>query len=291
MKPVKIFTDSTADLPIRLREQYNISFIPLYVTIGDTTYKDQIDINTSNLYELVDRIGQLPKTASPSTQDFINSFKPWIDNGNDIIFLGISSKLSATVQSASLAAEEFGGTRVRVVDSNNLSMGIGLMAIRAAQWADEGLSSEEIYKRLMDMRAGARSSFIIDTLKYLHMGGRCSSIELIAGTVLKIRPQIIVKEGILQVSDKHRGKKEKAMDVFYENFVSSNQTIDTDRIVVAHSADLPSAEYLKNKILRNNLKFDNINIVEAGTVISSHCGPGTVGILYLEKWDSRNYTI
>ena len=283
MRPVKIFTDSTADLSIELRKQYNISLIPLYVTIGGQTYRDQIDIDTSKLYELVDEVGELPKTAAPSTQDFINSFKPWIDNGNDIIFLGISSKLSATVQSASLAAQELGEDRVRVVDSANLSMGIGLMAIKAAQWASEGLGSEEIYRKLMNMTPRVRTSFIIDTLKFLHMGGRCSSLELIAGTVLKIRPQIIVREGSLQVADKHRGKKMKTMDVFYDNFVKANQNIETDIIAIAHSADPSSAEYLEDKILESGLKFNNIYVVEAGTVISSHCGPGTVGVLFIEK--------
>ncbi|NLJ66557.1 MAG: DegV family protein [Clostridiales bacterium] len=283
MRPVRVFTDSTADIPIELREQYNISLIPLYVTIGEQIYRDQVDIDTSKLYDLVNEVGELPKTAAPSTQDFINSFKPWIDNGNDIIFLGISSKLSATVQSAGLAAQELGEDRVRVVDSGNLSMGIGLMAIKAAQWASEGLSSEAIYNNLIDMRMRTRTSFVIDTLKFLHMGGRCSALELIAGTVLKIRPQIVVREGSLHVADKHRGKKMKTLDVFYDNFVEANQNIETDIIAVAHSADPSSAEYLENKLLESGLKFNNIYVVEAGTVISSHCGPGTVGVLFIEK--------
>lgn len=283
MKPVKIFTDSTADIPIELREQYDISFVPLYVTIGGQSYRDQVDINTAKLYEIVDQLQELPKTAAPSTQDFVNSFEPWIDKGYDIIFLGISSKLSATVQSVNLAAQEFEAGRVNVIDSNNLSMGIGLMAIKAAQWASQGLGAQEILSEVDTMILKVGTSFIIDTLKYLHMGGRCSSIELIAGTVLKIRPQIVVKDGILIVSDKHRGKKEKALNAFYANFIQNADNIDKSGIVLAHSADRDSAEYLKSKLMAEDFKFENIYIVEAGTVISSHCGPGTVGIMYIQK--------
>lgn len=282
MNPVKVFTDSTADIPGELREEYNISFVPLYVTIGGKSYKDQVDINTAGLYELVDQLQELPKTAAPSTQDFINSFKPWIDKGYDIIFFGISSKLSATVQSANLAAQEFDEGRVHVVDSMNLSMGIGLLALKAAMWASQGLEVSEILKRIEAMIPRVRSSFIIDTLKYLHMGGRCSSLELIAGTVLKIRPQILVKDGGLTVSEKYRGKKEKALNSFYNNFVKKVKNIEKSGIVLAHSADPDSAQYLKEKVIAE-YDFENIYILEAGTVISSHCGPGTVGIMYLEE--------
>ena len=282
MNPVKIFTDSTADIPVELREQYNISLVPLYVTIGGQSYKDQVEIGTAQLYELVDQLQELPKTAAPSTQDFMNHFEPWIDKGYDIIFFGISSELSATVQSANLAAQEFGECRVNVVDSNNLSMGIGLMAIKAAEWASQGLNAKEILGKIGNMISRVRTSFIIDTLKYLHMGGRCSSIELIAGTVLKIRPQIIVKDGSLIVSDKHRGKKEKALNAFYTNFIGNTEPIDQSGIVIAHSADPSSAEFLKDKVV-NDFDVENIYVVEAGTVISSHCGPGTVGIMYLQR--------
>lgn len=281
MNPIKIFTDSTADIPIELRELYNISFIPLYVTIGGRSYKDQVDIDTAKLYRMVDQLGELPKTAAPSTQDFINSFTPWIDKGYDIIFIGISSHISATVQSANVAAQEFDEGRVSVVDSYNLSMGIGLIAMKAAEWASQGVSVEVILERIRGMVPKIRTSFIIDTLKYLHMGGRCTSIELIAGTVLKIRPQILMREGSLLVLDKHRGKKEKALKAFYTNFIGDGRGIDKSRIVLAHSADMPSAEYLKRKIVED-FNFENIYIAEAGTVISSHCGPGTVGIIYIQ---------
>lgn len=282
MNPVKIITDSTADIPMELRDKYDIPFVPLYVTMGEKTYKDQVDIYTSQLYQLVEETNELPKTAAPSVQDMVNSFTPWVDKGYDILFFGISSKLSATVQSATLAAQEFDEGRVKVVDSENLCMGIGLMAIRAAQWASQGFSAEEIYHKIEALKSKVRTSFVIDTLKYLHMGGRCSSIELIAGSVLKIRPQILVKDGGLIVQDKFRGKKEKVLNNFYQKFVNENKKIDTDSIVIAHSSDVASAEHLKSKVI-DDLNPKNIYLVEAGTVISSHCGPGTVGIIYIEK--------
>ncbi|NLJ41382.1 MAG: DegV family protein [Clostridiales bacterium] len=279
MNPVKIFTDSTADLTADLREKFGIPLIPLYVTIGGKTYKDQIDIDTATLYDLVERHQELPKTSTPSTQDFINGFQPWIDKGYDIIFFGISSKLSATVQAAKLAAQEFDNGRVNIVDSTNLSMGIGLIALRSAQWASKGIEAKEILERITGMLSKIRTSFVIDSLKFLHMGGRCSSVELIAGTVLKIRPQIIVNDGGLIVSEKYRGKKEKVLKDFYDNHVGKAKNIDKEWIAVAHSADPKSAKYLEER-LRSQFEFKNFLNVEAGTVISSHCGPGTVGIIY-----------
>ena len=198
-----------------------------------------------------------------------------------ILYFGISSNLSATVQSANLAAQEFDEGRVRIVDSRNLCAGIGLMAMKAAQWASQGMGSKEIFDKIEDMKPRVRTSFIIDTLKYLHMGGRCSSIEAIAGTVLKIRPQILVEDGSLVVVDKHRGKKEKVLNIFYNNFLAGKPNIDGN-IVVAHSADISSAEILKSKAIQE-YNSEDILTVEAGTVISSHCGPGTVGIMYIEK--------
>jgi DegV family protein with EDD domain len=171
VRRVKVFTDSTADLSPSQLEQLNISVIPLYVTIGDNSYRDGIDITTDELYAMVDQLQTLPKTAAPSVEDFVEAFKPWVDNDYDVIFIGISSKLSATVQSAILAANEFEQGRVLVVDSLNLSTGIGQLVLKAAEMAsEESATAEEIVKEINELIPRIRTSFVIDTLKYLHMG-------------------------------------------------------------------------------------------------------------------------
>ncbi|MBM7581846.1 DegV family protein with EDD domain [Caldicoprobacter guelmensis] len=281
-KRVKVFTDSTADLPSEQLEALDISVIPLYVTMGDKSYRDGVDITTQQLYKMVDELQSLPKTAAPPVEDFIAAFKPWVDQGYDVVYVGISSKLSATVQNAMVAASEFEPGRVYVVDSQNLSTGIGLLAVKAAELAMQGISAEEIVEKLTPLIPRVRTSFVINTLKYLHMGGRCTSLQLIASTMLKIKPQIVVKDGGMVVGEKFRGKDKKVLDAFYEVHVGDGRNVDLERIFVTHSDYQEGAEYLAEK-LKSHLNPKEVCITSAGAVISSHCGPGTVGILYLER--------
>jgi len=279
---VKVFVDSTADLSPQQLEAFNISVIPLYVTMGDNSYRDGVDITTAQLYKMVEEFQTLPKTAAAPIQDFVNAFKPWIEQGHDVIFVGISSRLSATIQNASIAANEFEPGRVYIVDSQNLSTGIGLLAIKAAELAVQGMEAQEIVEKINALVPKVRTSFVISTLKYLHMGGRCTSLQMIAGTLLKIKPQIIVKDGGMIVGEKYRGKDKKVLDLFYADHVGDGKNIDLERIFVTHSDYPEGAEYLAEK-LKNELNPKEVCITSAGAVISSHCGPGTVGILYLEK--------
>lgn len=284
MVRVKIFTDSTADLSKDLLERYHISVVPLYVVLAETSYLDGVQLTTKALYEYVDEHQTLPKTSAPTVGDFYKAFKPWLEEGYDIVYIGLSSKLSATLQSALLAAQDFTGkNRVYVVDSQNLSTGIGLLVLEAAELALEGLDGAAIHHRITELVANVRSSFIIDTLKYLHMGGRCSSIQLLASSLLRIRPQIIVKDGGMIVGEKYRGNRKHCLDHFYDDHVLSHRDlIDRHRIFVTHSAALEDALYYKERLMQD-FEFDEVLITEAGTVISSHCGPKTIGILYRTK--------
>ena len=170
-----------------------------------------------------------------------------------------------------------------MVDSCNLSTGIGQLVLRAAEMARMGnKEAARIVEEINNLVPRVRSSFVIDTLKYLHMGGRCSSIQLIASTMLKIKPQIIVQDGGMIVGEKYRGKGKKVLDSYFNDCVGDGSHIETDRIFVTHSAYEEGAHYLADKI-KDVLNPGEICITNAGAVISSHCGPGTVGILYIEK--------
>ncbi len=282
MNKVKIFTDSTADLAEQQLEALNISVVPLYVIIGGKSYRDGIELTTEELYKKVDELQTLPKTSAPSIEDFITAFKLWVEEGYDVIFIGISSGISSTVQSATMAANELGPDRVFVIDSLNLSTGIGLLAAKAAEMALDGKGAMEIVETITADVAKVHTSFFIDTLKYLHMGGRCTSLQFIASSVLKIKPRIIVRDGGMIVGEKYRGKDKKILDSFYSDQVGDGSHIDLHRIFVTHSHYTEGAEYLAEK-LKQNLNPNEVCITPAGSVISSHCGPGTVGILYLEK--------
>lgn len=282
MSRVKILTDSTADLPQSILDRYSVGVIPLYVLIDGKSYKDGIEITTDELYRLVSEHHSLPQTAAPSVGDFYEAFAPWIRDGYDIIYIGLSSRVSATIQSAVVAADEFEEGRIRIIDSMNLCNGIGLLVWKAAEMVEKGISPEEICKTITGLVPKVRSSFMVDTMKYLYMGGRCSSIQMLAGNVLKIRPQILVKDGGMTVESKYRGKRQSCMDQFFGEFVGDGSRIAGKRIFVANSGS-PEEELIAYRDRLHQMGIGEVCIAKAGTVISSHCGPGTFGLFYIEK--------
>jgi DegV family protein with EDD domain len=281
MNKVQIFTDSTCDLSPELIEENDISVVPLYVTFKDKSYKDGVDITPKDLFRMVDEYGELPKTSAAPPVDFINAFKPYIDEGKDILYISISSKLSTTLQNARLAASEFPEGRIKFVDSLNLSTGIGLLVLKAADYAKKGLSVEEISEELMKIVPKVRTQFVIDTLDYLYKGGRCNALQNFIGGMLKIRPIVKVVDGRMILGQKIREKKQKALDIMLDTAL--NDEIDPSRIMITHSLGCEDeAIYLKEE-LKAKTGIENIFITNAGCVISSHCGPKTIGILYISK--------
>ncbi len=282
MKKTKIFADSTCDLNPNLIEQYDITIIPEYVTFGDDVYKDGIDINTEELYKKVEALNQLPKTAAPSPADFESAFRPFIEEGKDIIFIGLSSKISATIQNALLAASEFEAGEIEIIDSMNLSSGTGLLVLEAAEMSKDGFSIKEIAEHIRALVPKIRTYFIIDTLDYLHKGGRCSGLQSFVGGMLKIRPLVKMIDGNLILGQKTRGKRSKALSSLVKNTVMDKEIIDKDRIMITHSYAHEDIEFLKSQ-LESEINPTEIIVNEAGCVISSHCGKKTIGILYLTK--------
>ncbi len=281
MNRVKVITDSTADLSPELQERFNIEVIPLYVLFGDKSYLDGVEITTEELYRKVEENKSLPKTSAPSFGDFYDVFSRWIQEGYDVLCITISSQLSGTHQTARLVAEEFEKGRVWVLDSQNLSTGIGILAIKAAELAQEGKSVEEIYQTITELVPRAKISFIIDTLKYLHMGGRCNSVQLLASNALKIRPQIVVKDGTMVVGAKYRGKRSYCLNEFCKDVVGDGSQISKKRAFVTHSFCKEEEQEGYRKCLEE-LGVEEVYVNQAGTVISSHCGQGTIGIIYIE---------
>jgi DegV family protein with EDD domain len=276
---INIITDSTSDLGTDIAAEFNLSVVPLSVTIGGKVYRDGVDIKQRDLFALVQEHGELPKTAAPSVGEFIKVF----DRPGDCIFIGISSKLSATIQNALLAAQAFPAGKVRVIDSLNLSTGVGLLALRAAGLCDQGFAAEMIEKKLLVSVSKLCTSFVIDTMDYLYKGGRCTALQAIAGSVLKIHPIIEVQiDGTLGVKEKARGTRQKGIQTILDDFMAHLDHIDLRRVFVTHTTSEEDAEFLKNEIIRLAAPQD-VRITQAGSVISSHCGPGTIGILYFVK--------
>lgn len=282
MTNIRIFTDSTSDLPESWIRRYNIGIVPLYVVFGDEALKDGIDITPSELYEKVSRQGRLPKTAAPSPADFISAFAPYIERGESILYISLSSELSATYQNALIAAEEFPGGCVRVFDSLNLSSAIGLLVMKAVRAAEAGHSLDQINEMLVTIRPQVETEFVIDTLEYLYKGGRCSGVQNLLGSLLNIRPVIKVIDGKMTPAYKVRGKKKKALEQMLQNALSQKELMDNDLIIVVHSLAEVEAKYLQ-QVLQTQTAAREVALATAGCVISSHCGPQTIGLMYTKK--------
>lgn len=282
MAKIKLFTDSTCDLTDELLQKYDISFVPLYVHFNDDAFKDRVEIKTLELYNKVEEYNTLPSTAAPSPGDFYTAFKPYIEEGREILFIGISSFISSTVQNATIAKNDLEGAKIEIVDSLNLSTCESALLLKAVEFIEQGLGLEEIAEKLRALTDNLRASFVVDTLDYLFKGGRCSAVQHFVSSLLKIRPIIKIVDGKMTVGEKVRGKMEKALDLMIEDVLSRKGKIDNNRIFLTHSLAQSSVDYVK-AALEQELDNPEIIVTETGCVVSSHCGKGTLGVLYLEK--------
>jgi len=280
MNKVIITCDSTCDMTQAQLNEYGIRTIPLYVRIQDNEYRDGIDITSDVMFEKIKECGQLPKTAAVSFQDYIDFWKPLRDEGYEIVHLTISGDMSVCFQNCRTAAEELGG--VYAVDSRNLSTGIALLAITAANLAKEGKSAKEIYDILLEKREKLNVSFVLDTVDYLAKGGRCSAVTAFAAGLLRLRICIEVQGGKMDVCKKYRGKMASVLTEYVRDRLEKVDP-DLDYIYITDSG---VSDEIREKVKETVLEmrpFTNVLFSTAGCTVSSHCGPGTLGILFFEK--------
>jgi len=282
MNKVKIITDSTCDLNPETIKALDIEVVPLMVLLGEKEYRDGVDIKLEQLYEYVTKTKQLPRTSAVSPGAFGVIFKKYIDEGYDIFLTGIGSALSGTLQAARLAACDFPEDRIRIVDSMNLSSASGLLTMKACKLRDEGKSLKQIADAIEALVPKVYCSFAVDTLDYLYKGGRCNGASYFIGTFLRAHPIIKVTKGRLDVYKTPKGKKIKALNELVDDFKSHLPGIDMDHVMITHSIAPEDLEYLV-KELSKLVDPKIIMPTRAGCVISSHCGPNTIGILYICK--------
>ena len=281
---VKITCDSTADLEY-LFEKRNIDVLPLLVTLGENNYYDGVDITPPDIFEFVKKTKILPKTAARSEEDYYNFFKKHIDNGDSVVHFNISSKFSASNEIAKKAAARL--ENVYVVDSYNLSSGTGLLVLYAADLADQGASAEEIYNAVEKRIPSVQASFVVDTMTYLHKGGRCSGIAKFIATVLRIKPMILVKNGEMVVGKKYMGSFDKIILKYVEDILNSFNNPDYSRIFITHTyADPQIVQNVADTIKKIAPSFKEIIETKAGCTVTSHCGKNTLGILYINDGNS-----
>lgn len=283
MKNVKIIADSTCDLSEELLQKYNISVIPLCIVMGDKSYYDGTEIVPEQIYQWADEHHTTPKTAAVTFEKTAEVLKPFMDANADIIFFGISTEMSTTCNVVRMVAEEQGYDRVFVIDSRNLSTGIGLQVLKAAELVQAGKTAEEIVTMIEGARDRVRASFVVDTLTYLARGGRCNAVTALFANTLKLHPKIVVKDGVMGVGKKYRGSLDTALMKYAQDLKADLLLAEKERVFITHSGcDTKIIDGIR-QYLQELDYFDEIIITKAGGVISSHCGPGTLGILFYMK--------
>lgn len=280
---IHIFADSTCDLSEELIEKYQITVIPLCIILDDKSYYDKVELTPEEIFRWADEKKTTPKTAAVSFEYAEKLLAPCLEAGDDVIFFGISEEMSTTCNVMRLVGQDHPNGRLFVVDSRNLSTGIGLQVLRAAELAEQGFSAEEIVSAVEQEREKVRASFVVDTLTYLARGGRCSGATALVATTLKLHPCIQVVEGKMIVGKKYHGSVEKALLRYEKDLEEELLRADSRRVFITHSGTAPEVVATIRKRLEELTYFQEIHETIAGGVISSHCGPGTLGILFYEK--------
>lgn len=279
---VKITSDSTCDLSRELIGEYGVEIVPLSVSLGDRSFKDGTEMDPEDIYRYVESTGLLPKTSAVNMEAYYHVFRKWVEDGYEVVHINISSGFSSSYQNACLAAEEVG--HVWVVDSRNLSTGQGLIVLRAAELARQGKSAEEISRECTEMTSKVEASFVIDCLDYLYKGGRCSALAAFGANLLKLKPCIVVKNGLMSPEKKYRGPFEKVILHYVEDRLKDRDDLDDARIFITHTkCSEECIDQVRQAIERLAPSFREIIETTAGSTITTHCGPNTLGILFVTK--------
>ena len=279
---VRIFADSTCDLSPELLRRYRIGLIPLHVVLGEEEYKDGENVTPEEIYAWSDANKQPPKTSAVSMEDVSAAFKEALDAGDEVVAFAISSSMSTTINVMRLSAQDLDAEeKVTVIDTMNLSTGGGLLVLAAAEMAARGMSRAQIEENILALRSRVRASFVVDTLTYLHRGGRCSGVAALAGGALKLHPRIAVSEGKMAPGKKYRGAMKHVVLAYAQDMEEELKQADAQRVFITHSG-CPQEEIDAVKAYVASLgRFEEIHVTRAGGVISSHCGPGTLGVLFI----------
>lgn len=280
--PVKIISDSTCDLSKKIIEKYDIDITPLIVSLGEKNGKDGVDITPEDIYRYVNETGRLSKTGAVNIEEYEKVFKKWLDSGYEIVQFCIGSLFSSSYQNACIAAEELKG--VHVVDTGNLSSGQGLIVVRAAELATEGATAEKIVSECMNMIDRVEASFVVDSIDYLYKGGRCSSLAALGANLFHIKPCIEVKDGKMTAAKKYRGNINRVIKNYVEDRLAGRTDIDPKRIFITHSkCDDEILKKVYDMIRTLQPDIEEIYDTTAGATVTTHCGPGTCGVLFVRK--------
>jgi len=278
---IKILSDSTCDLSKELIEKYDIGIVPLTVVKGDNAYSDGIDITPADIFAHVAAGGNLCSTAALSVGDYQDVFAKYAADYDGILHVNISSEFSSSYQNATLAAEEF--DNVYTLDSRNLSTGQGLVVLKACELAQTCQSMEDLQAQLVEFTSKVEASFLLDRLEYMVKGGRCSSAAALGANLLNLKPCIEVKNGKMAVVKKYRGNYAKCLTNYVKDRLTGRDDLDMGTLFVTRTPVSDECLQAVAKAVEECDQFENTYWTEAGCTVSCHCGPGTLGVLFVRK--------
>lgn len=274
---IAISCESTCDLPMEIIKKNDIKVIRLGINLDDKTYVDGVDITTEKLFELVDEKQELPKTSAKGSEEYKEFFEEILKTYDAVIHVGFSSELSCSYQNANIAIRDL--KRAYIVDSKNLSSGHGMMVLEAVELVNQGLSPEEIVERLNKVVNKISTSFVINTMKFLFKGGRCTGLQYFGANLLKIKPSIVVEDGKMKLGKKYVGKITECTIKYIDDTLSMANNVSKDRIFLTYS----SSRELNIPKIKEHLEtkgFKEIIVNTAGCTVSTHCGPDCIGIIF-----------
>ena len=280
-KPVMITADSTCDLSEELLSRYNVKILPLTILLGEESFLDGAHYTPADMYSRYRADGTLPKTAAPSLQQINEFFAPILAQGYEIVHLDISSELSSTCNNARIVSSELEG--VYVVDSRMLSTGVGLLVIEGAECRDKGMSAAEIAEHLTALTEKVDTSFVLDTLEFMWKGGRCSGVAALGANLLKLKPALEMKDGKLGVYKKYRG----SINSVYRQYITerlSGKQVRPGHVFITESGEIDQSVIDElEALVRQLIPVKEIHHTIAGCTVSSHCGPKTLGVLFINE--------
>ncbi|MDY4429968.1 DegV family protein [Evtepia sp.] len=280
-KPVYITADSTCDMPPELQERFNIKIAPLHVNIGTDSYLDGVNFSSDTIFERYEKEKLLPRTAAVSPQEFTDFFTPLVEAGYEVVHLDISSDLSATYQNAVIAAEDLPG--VYPIDTRELTSSISLIIMRVCALRDEGKSAQEIVQAVHELMPKAHTSFVIDTLEYMWKGGRCTGVTAFGANLLHLKPCIEMREGKLEVCKKYRGNIFKVYEKYIEDRLTGKKVWPEYLFITTGSALSEEEKEKLSALVHRLTDVKEVLFSRVGSTVACHCGPGTLGLLYLDE--------
>lgn len=282
MRKVILSADSTCDLGEELKARYSVHYYPFHIILEEKDYQDNVDIHTAELFKAYRERKVLPRTAAINMEEYVEYFKPWVDQGYEVIHLNLGGAISSAHKNCLLAARELGG-HVYPIDSFSLSTGIALQIIEAGELLKTDLPAKEIVRILEEkIRPRCHASFVLDTLEFMKAGGRCSSVAAFGANLLNLKASIEVDntDGSMHVGKKYRGSLEKVLPQYVRDQLARYPDIKKDHIFITHTDIEPRLCRLVRQTIGECADFQEIHETDASCTIAAHCGPGTLGILF-----------